>query len=670
MRKRKALKGGYALTNYAIAGPVLKEKLYQTPDENINALKLTYNEKFKEAERDLNKIAQIKKEADINYYKALKQKNSENDSNTKENEISNKQNLKILKLSGSALIAVVKSIWTFMKFIVSNIKYSITTVCTAGKGAIIKAILAILFIILVILGAINGFSSFSGVNSNNIKNSSAAGKEIFKKDSDDYINMKPDNNIFTNISDYFLNKLLPDDYKIKLKSISNSLTYITTGKNQYDDLLDTRDEIFEGRCDNIFHINFNDYPVYNKINTYSIIEPKDVLLEFNEDLYYNSDYNKIDSNIKEIIKYPQKCFIPIKPTTNSNGRYTLDIENSKYYDKYNAIISNSNLIKSILKDSDSNSKNTSFKLNSFNNKIYTNYYDANNALGTYGTRLINPNYKGPTLRLTNANQDEIYTPKENNEKNGKRTADFYYDNNTSKLYAIINDKKINYEDFFNKNHSSVVIIYDQSGNNHHLKFEKHDFLYMPEFKLGSKEVATKDDIIENYAIHFYEQHILFFTKPISYKKINIVTKIKLSIYHNFETLQYMNFLATRNQEIIKIEKTINKINFTTITETDTETTDSNKPKNISSDYLISDLKIKITEIRSNNIYYNNNPVVLECLGCAYDRRSSNEYNFDTKTEINTEGKLVLYKGKKLQDYLVQYCFKGYIYELIIYKSDD
>ncbi len=669
MRKRKALKGGYALTNYAIAGPVLKENLNGIPSENINALKLTYNEKFKEAEKDLNKIAQIKKDADKNFYKKQDQEIENQNNDIKKSKLGIKQ----LKLVGSAIASIMHSIWTFMKFIIFNIRYSITTVCTAGKGAIIKAILAILFIILVILGAINGFSSFSGVNSNNIKNSSAAGKEIFKKDSDDYINMIPDNNIFTSISDFFLNKLLPDDYKIKLKSISNSLTYITTGKNQYDDLLDTRDEIFEGRCDNIFHINFNDYPVYNKINTYSIIEPKDVLLEFNEDLYYNSDYNKIDSNIKEIIKYPQKCIIPIKPTTNSNGRYTLDIENSKYYDKNNAIISNSNLIKSILKDSDSdsNSKNTSFKLNSFNNKIYTNYYDANNVLGAYAIQLINPNYKGPTLRLTNANQDEIYTPKENNEKNGKRTADFYYDNNTKVLYAIINDKKINYEDFFNKNHSSVVIIYDQSGNNHHLKFEKHDFLYMPEFKLGSKEVATKDDIIENYAIHFYEQHILFFTKPISYKKINIVTKIKLSIYHNYETLQYMNFLATRNQEIIKIEKTTTKINFTTITETDTKTTDSNKPKNISSDYLISDLKINITEIRSNNIYYkNNNPVVLECLGSAYDRRSSNEYNFDTKTERNTEGKLVIYKGKNLQDYLDQYCFKGYIYELRIFKSDD
>ena len=198
MRKRKALKGGYTFTDPTIAGPVLKEKLYQTTDDDIIALKSKYNKKYEEAEKDLNKLVQIKKEADINYYKALNQKNKDASVIAQQNEIANKQTIEVSKLTGSVIVAVGKSIWAIFTFAISNLKYAITTISTAGKGAIIKAILAILFIILVIAGAINGFSGLNS-NSNNIKNSGDAGKDILKKDTDDYINMKRPNNIFSSI---------------------------------------------------------------------------------------------------------------------------------------------------------------------------------------------------------------------------------------------------------------------------------------------------------------------------------------------------------------------------------------------------------------------------------------------------------------------------------------
>ena len=170
-----------------------------------------------------------------------------------------------------------------------------TFIFMGGQGAIIKVLIAI-FILLVAIGFIT--SGFSGVNSKDIDSSSDVGKDILKRDNDDYLKNlnQTNNNFITRMYDWF-KSLLPNSYLMGLSSISNSLTYITTGKNQFDEYLDDRDEIKTGRSDNIFHVNFTDITnINNNINsnnTYSIIEPKDVILEFNENLYYNSDYSKM-----------------------------------------------------------------------------------------------------------------------------------------------------------------------------------------------------------------------------------------------------------------------------------------------------------------------------------------------------------------------------------------
>ena len=634
MRKRKALKGGYTFTDPTIAGPVLKEKLYQTTDDDIIALKSKYNKKYEEAEKDLNKLVQIKKEADINYYKALNQKNKDASVNDKQNEIANKQTIEVSKLTGSVIVAVGKSIWAIFTFAISNLKYAITTISTAGKGAIIKAILAILFIILVIAGAINGFSGLNS-NSNNIKNSGDAGKDILKKDTDDYINMKRPNNIFSSIGDFF-NNLLPNDYKNKLGSISNSLTYITTGKNQYDEYLEPRTEILEGRSDNIFHINLTKNQKYSKDNTYSIIKPKDILLEFNENLYYNSDYNKIDNNIKAYINnYPQKCIIPIK--SNINGRYILDLDSSniKYYTINDNIIENSNLIKPIFEYSisGSNLQKTAVKLRSFNNHLYTNYFDANNVLGAYATKLINPNYKGPIIRLTNANEKEIYTENEN--ENGKRTADFFNDYNTSQLYTIIDNKKIDHSQFFNNQNSSVVVLYDQSVNNTHLKFSKELFKWPPAF------VYNKNN---NSYIWFNEQQMLMFTQPISYKNLKIYMKFKFTAGSFTKARESpMFFLSTKNNSIITIDPIEpNKIAF------------KYAGQKISKDYTST---TDITEQNIDLIINSDNPIILECLGNNVDNRTTLVRDFDIKND-------------KLQEESKKNSLNAYIYELRIFKLND
>ena len=636
MRKRKALKGGYKFSDPTIAGPALTPKLYQTPNKDIIAIKSRYNDKFKEAERDLNQLIQLKKDADANFYKKQTQDIEEEKINQKASAESNEQTKKSLLIVGKTSSAIIRAFWTVATFIVSKIQYVITTISKAGKGAIIKAILAILFIILVIVGAINGFSGLKS-KANNIKNSSDGSRDIFKKDLDDYLNIQRPKNIFSSFRDFF-NNLIPNDYKYKLSSISNSLTYITTGNNQYDEYLEPRIEIMNGRSDNIFHVNLNKIDGEDINKTYSIIKPKNVLLNFNENLYYDSDYNKIDSNIKAFIgNYPQKCIIPI--TSNSDGKYILDLisTNIKYYDNNEKIIANSNLISPIFEDSKSDSKlkNTAVKLRSFNNLLYTNYFDANNILGAYATKLINPNYKGPIIRLSNASKETIHTENEN--KNGKRTADFYNDYNTSQLYTIIDNKRIDYSQIFGSQKSSVAVLYDQSVNNTHLKFNDYVFKSPPEF------VYDKNNNNNSY-IWFNEQQMLMFTQQISYKKLKIYMKFKFTAGSFTKAKESpMFFLATINNSVITIDPIeSNKIVFKY----------AGQP--ISKNYIpITDE----TEQNLNLIINSDNPIILECLGNNVDNRTSSVRDKD-------------YNGDELHKESIKNSFKGHIYELRIFKSDD
>jgi hypothetical protein len=629
MRKRKALKGGYKYTDPALAGPVLKEKLYQTPDKDITSLKSKYNEKFKEAERDLNQLIQIKKDADTNFYKKQTQELKEQSINDKASAVSNEQTKKSLLIIGKTSSAIVRAFWTFITFIVSNVKYVFTTFSKAGKGAIIKAILAILFIILFIVGAVNGFS---GLNKNNMKNATNASKNIFKKDYDDYLNIQRPKNIFSSIQDIF-NNLIPNSYKYKLASLSNSLTYITTGQNQYDEYLEPRIEIKNGRSDNIFHVNFNKVNNRTDINkTYSIIKPKPITLNFNENIYYDSDYNKIDSNIKAYIgNYPQKCIIQIM---DDNGKYKLDLDKMNYYDNNDNIIANSNLITPIFKNSYTGGKlNTGVKLNSINNYLYTSYNNANNVLGAYATKLINPNYKGPILRLSlGSDSDETK----------KKTIDFYNDYNDKKLYCIIDNKKIDFDNYFTKNEQSTIdvrTLYDQSGNNKHFSYSETALIRDPRLKINND---TRD-----YYLSFNERRILVLSDKISYKKIKIFTKIKIN--YNVDkisdrTITPMHFLYRKDENfgIDIFKKDVNTYYYY-----------YNK-KYISNDIPITN---KIEYITIENIENNDNDVIFESLGNSEDIRNKGDRIGDKDGETRKKN-------------LDNNSLNADLYELRIFKSDD
>jgi len=73
MRKRKALKGGnFKFNNPTLAGPVLKETLYRAKNEDIININNTYIENLEQAEKELQRTYNIKKQAEEQAIKEVK----------------------------------------------------------------------------------------------------------------------------------------------------------------------------------------------------------------------------------------------------------------------------------------------------------------------------------------------------------------------------------------------------------------------------------------------------------------------------------------------------------------------------------------------------------------------------------------------------------------------
>lgn len=505
MRKRKALKGGYIENQEASTGPTLNKLLYRINDDDIKNLKSTYQNNLEASEKDTQFKLAIKKQAALEYDRYKKDKLNGNVLQTKiEKNIteSKKRDDANIKYVTTGFFKFIGNVINYITNFLSSVTYNIIH---GGQGVFLKALFAITIIILIILGATNVIHGFN-TNSSILPKFNDIGQSILLSDNQKYLVM-PNSTSFLSQMSSKINDLIPNQYKYKWASISNSVTYITSGKNQYDNYLINRDEIDTGRCDNIFHINFtNGNSTLPNQKTFSIIKPKPVIVEFNENLYNDSDYNKIDNNIKELVNnYHNKCEIPISP--NTNGKYVLDLIGTKYYNG-DVLISNekTKLIKNIFNNN---------KLNTFNNLLYSGYYDINSVIASYSTKLINPNYKGPILRLTTiSNLSKQYDKNE-------RTANFYNKYNSNYLYCIIQNKEITYTDFFkeylNKNPNATIYVstlYDQSGNEHHFIYEDNDNKYMPEY------------INDKRLIKFYTRSILYLNKSIIYNDIKLIIKMK------------------------------------------------------------------------------------------------------------------------------------------------
>jgi hypothetical protein len=95
-----------------------------------------------------------------------------------------------------------------------------------------------------------------------------------------------------------------------------------TGSNQYDIYATPRpDNKDDGRCDNIFHINFSsNVDSYKPDSTYSILKPNNIRLEYNYN--YNTDYQFIGKFAEDYFATSSNYIIDI-PITTENGKYIL-----------------------------------------------------------------------------------------------------------------------------------------------------------------------------------------------------------------------------------------------------------------------------------------------------------------------------------------------------------
>lgn len=626
MRKRKALKGGYKYDNPAMAGPLLKEKLNTTKDDDIKALESSYDQKYKTVENNLKQLMQLRKEANENYHKKEIEKLKDKTREDKASAVANKQAKESINMFANGFSAICRAFFAIGKYFTSIFKFIITTISNAGQGAIIKCIITIVFIILIIVGFTIGFSGLKN-KKNEITNKSTNYEEnLLNLENDDYLNIHKSNDIFTIITDYFYGKI-PDSYKYKFNSFSNSISYITTGKNQYEDYLERREEIENGRSDNIFHINFKNNPsssspsIYSKDNTMSIIEPKDVILEFNENLYYDSDYNKIDSNIKVVSNYPQKCVI--KMIANSKGKYALNLDNIKYYNNNNInIIDDSKLIRPIfIKDT-----NDVVKLNSFNNSIKISVKSLiNKALSSTSTSdLIAENAK---KYLDDINKFEYkikgqystaFISLVKNRIDTRIARILYIDN----YYVIYHDSTNNYifkndndrntdtslysnDSFDHKIPIYIDIIYDQSENDNDLIFKN---------KTNNNRPLLKIDTEKNILSYYFENNnILTFKKKIN--DIDIMF-IKTTIGFDFTTMDpkninTMKFLSSSDSGSVIDIRGVN--NTSLVFHTDKYTI--NEGNQISKHYKITstDEKNYIQSVTTSTIY-DKNKIILENLG--------------------------------------------------------
>jgi hypothetical protein len=629
MRKRKALKGGYIIGQTANSGPALKEPLNKINDDKLKNIKETYDGLLEKSKEDVDLALAIKK-AREQEYDAVEKANLTKFATAEKSFIENKK-LAFKALSGF-LGFISKFIGSVINFLRQFTAYAIKQLFHGGQGVFLKAFMAIVVIIGIFVGftySIDLFNNDTALSSyNDIR------QNIINTDYEKYLTMPNSDTYMAKIQDK-MSSMIPNSFKYKWSSFYNSASHMVTGKNKYDSYLEERQEINTGRCDDIFHINFKEpFGDYLKERTYSIIAPKNVILKYNNNLYNDSDYNRIDSNIKVLVNnYHSTCIIPIKANVNT-GKYELKLNSNMYLnDRNGLLLGQSNLIKPIF-DND-------LKFASFNNISYTGYYDSSSIISSYSTKLINPNYKGPILRLTSA-----YDIRNQNNKNEK-TANFYNEYNKNDLYCIILDKKISYKDFFaSKSTSSIYVaaLYDQSGNNHNFIFKENDNKYMPEY------------IDDNKIIKFYIRSILFLSKPIVSKNMKINAKMsvlteEIVLTYNEATKDnyvdtYMSFLATNTEAIAKIVFKDNQTEKLYLQYKD----DINQKSN---NYNLTDNKTKLSNIEFN--FKSDNDIMIETLGNILDIRSQNDKIGDTN-------------GDRLSYQTGIHSFRGYLSELRIFRN--
>ena len=647
MRRKKAggfkkIKGG---DNYNVIGPLMEKQLYtEKHTGNIGNVKSIYDEHLKQKEKEIDKIKETLKDLET-------VRNNKEAENLKLKEINNKIRIEDdrnnIASRQQLYNAVVRDglggLFTNFKSLAVTSGSSVLNVAklafNSGEGILFKVI--IIFIVIIIITAIIFGISTAILSTGDTSNSSDISKMILLSDNDFNI-MNPNyDSVFSKISNR-IKSIIPNNFLYKMNGISNSLTYLTSGKNQYDDFLIDRNQITEGRSDNLTHFSkllSKDFNIESNLgpNTVSLYKPIGLTFDFNN-IYTNIDFTNINEKIKTNINYPNK--ITIDYTIDKRSKYILDVDTQKYL--YNDDDKTSNIDKKY--NIFVNDKNN-IKLNSFTNN---NYNKTSGIIAIYAPILINYDYKGPIMTIRPSDSTTI-------------TYNLYYNLDTKEYYYYENNIIKNFS-YNKKPYYSIYKLFDQSNNGHDYIFDNNgdlDDKYPPMFIKKENE----------YSIQFFTRAILYLSKNYPNKKAIIKSNIQFLSSNGYKTKieqeitkyinsddndfsheydinkikGYMDLLASRNSSIITLD----------LVDSDKKT---NLNYNVKNKIDNIDNKIEYNGIKKQNISIDiNNISIIECLGVAHDVRSDIQKNNKTFRNIR-------------DDYTRDHGLIGHIYNLIIYNN--
>lgn len=603
-------------------GPLLPQNLEEAKKlGTFKKIKESYDEKFNSKNKDIQHINET-----LQY---LRQSND--DKEKRDAALTSIRNTKIIaddKLAHEKFRTLANITLQSMGGIFSGIKSTLSAgmqtaslAFNAGEGILFKIIIIVIFIVLTVLFYLGIIPTNINVSTNN-----DISKMIINSDNENNIFNPQSGNIISRLSRQMYN-MVPDNYKVKFNSINNSISYITTGKNQYDEYLEDRETITTGRNDNIFNINRvgpSEGEIANLVSekTYSLLKPRSININFIDNNNGNYDFYKINTDLRTDINYPNKMTINFKQDVE-NGKYLLDIDNPVFYKNNDTTPVNSSKIdkKHYLFVKNKNK----IELNSFKN---INYNDNINFIAIYGLTLINKKYKGPiiTIKKIDDSRDDKY-----------EYVNIFYDVDEKKLVYDYNNKKKELD--FSKNpYYNIYRLFDQTGNNHNYVFDNGndiDDKYPPMLIYTS---ATNE-----YSIEFFSRAILYLEKIYPNIKSKIEVNIRLKNNSEFTNIiDYMDLLSSRKSSIVKLKFDSGNAKYNI---------DVNNESNANFPY-------SSNNINNQNIEFNlNNTSSIECLGVVHDVRSKIE--IDTKT-----------KRENRDNYIRQHAFIGYLNKLILYKQES
>ena len=671
MRKKKAVKrkGGVDFIDASRLGFLPEKKMYDLAykDPTINKIPDLIHDYQKDKNYLSDKIEKYKKEKenlDKNRHdvreEELKFENLEN----KRLFDNRKNDLRWINFYSGIAGATVENFKQLGNLSKDVIGSGFTFLGFAGNGVILRVIL-IFAALALIIGL--GLASMYSPQFNDSKNSiNAKMNELINPDFENYLQVQGQFKWFKDMMKGLQDRI-PGNLKYKFNSFTNSVSYITTGKNQYEDYLIDREMITSGRSDNIMHMNFNNLQGFQKDQTYCALKPKDIVLNFNSNLYPSDDYNKLDQSLREHLKYPDSYKIPIG--SDKSGRYALDIDSSYYIQDDVSLIDKTKygyLPKLFKKD-----KNQ-FVLNEVR---LTAFNPLAGVIGMYGVTLLNKKHKDPIMVINDFNP--------HNDNIQFKTSLYYGDEKTYKYYDQNNIlQTFNFDktkaDGTKREYYDIEMLLDQSGNNRHFVWKQNDNKYRPFLVKENNEFAIKFEsrsiLYQNIPISFPKMFIKS-TIMINYKGISdadlrniyfaylrtedkdLIPELKLKYdnlitspsYVAYEKIEgFMDFLSTTSTSAVKINfientsKTQYNIKIDTIF-SDPSNLDVNKEYD----------SIKYTVNQKNTIMTNLDNGRIETIGCILDPRTD-------KDKIDDIG------GKRLGELITAHNFVGVLYDLYIY----